>query len=147
MLFIASGYLTNGAKDWIVDYERSRPPFRIRVWETPQLRRLLVHHMDIALNHDVHTSTLRRVSEILAAQSELGDKLWYGRSSSPDEDVSHLDPKIVAGMRAAQRRMEEQYGINDLMSNVESDFAWGMLSGKVSALRWVLGEDWDMLDT
>jgi hypothetical protein len=26
-------------------------------------------------------------------------------------------------------------------------FDWGMMNGKLSALRWVLGDDWDMLDT
>lgn len=28
-----------------------------------------------------------------------------------------------------------------------SDFDWRMINGKLSALRWVLGDDWDMLDT
>jgi hypothetical protein len=43
--------------------------------------------------------------------------------------------------------MEEQYGVEELLCHVESDFAWGMLSGKVSAIRWVLGADRDMLDS
>lgn len=33
------------------------------------------------------------------------------------------------------------------MENMKSDWDWGYLSGKVSAIRWVLGLDWDELDT
>ena len=40
-LVIASGFMSNAAKDWIDDYRRSnRPPFRIKHWERPQLDRL-----------------------------------------------------------------------------------------------------------
>ena len=28
-----------------------------------------------------------------------------------------------------------------------TDFEWGMINGKLSAIRWMLGDEWDMLDT
>lgn len=149
VLFIASGYLSNGAKDWIAGYQRTnRPPFRIRVWEKPQLLRLVEKNLDLAFRHDVGTSTLRRVSEILKAESEFMDRLWYGRKPA-DEDIHLYDwaDDIKAGMLAAKRRMEEQYGLEELAKDVESDWAWGYLSGRISALRWVLGDEWHMLDS
>ena len=148
VLYIASGYLSNPAKDWIASYERTSPPFRIRTWEMPQLRRLLDGHLDVAFKHDVSVSTLRRVSDILGAESALTDALWYGRK--PDHDQPVLDSwpaDVVAGMRAAMRQMEEQYGRDELIKHTESEWAWGFLSGKISAIRWVLGYEWDMLDS
>jgi hypothetical protein len=44
-------------------------------------------------------------------------------------------PKTFSGFRG-----EENLGPYD-------DFEWDMVNGKLSALRWVLSEDWDMLDT
>jgi hypothetical protein len=41
--------------------------------------------------------------------------------------------------------LTEQYGAKNLF--LANDFDWGMLNGKLSALRWVLGDDWDNLDT
>lgn len=149
VLFIASGYLTNGAKDWIADYESgNRPPFRIRVWEKPQLLKLVENNLDVAFKHDVGTSTLRRVSEILEAESMLEDRLWYGRKPA-DKDVDSYDwaDEIKTGMLAAKRRVEEQYGVEELAKDVESDWAWGYLSGRVSAIRWVLGDEWHNLDS
>lgn len=149
LLFIASGYLTNGAKDWIADYQRSNnPPFRIRIWEKPQLLRLVEQNLDLAFKHDVGTSTLRRVSEILEVESALMDRLWYGRKPA-DEDVDLYDwpDDIKAGMLAAERRVEEQYGVEELAKDVESDWAWGYLSGRISAIRWVLGDAWHNLDS
>ncbi|WP_336725132.1 restriction endonuclease [Cellulosimicrobium cellulans] len=148
VLFIASGYLTNGAKDWISSYERTNPPFRIRTWELPQIRKLLSSCLDVAFRHDVSISTLRRVSAILDAESRLSDALWYGRKPGHDQPVpKEWSDSLVKGMRDAMRRMEEQYGIEELERHTESDWAWGFLSGKISAIRWVLGEEWDMLDS
>lgn len=42
-------------------------------------------------------------------------------------------------------RVIQQYGEENL--GPYSDFEWGMLNGKLSALRWVMGEDWDELYT
>jgi Restriction endonuclease len=147
VLFVASGYLSNGAKDWIANYLTHNPPFRIRVWELPQIRRLLANRLDLAFRHNVEVSSVRRISDILAVESELGDKLWYGRKPADDDAPDDWLPEIVEGMLQAKRQMEEAYGVDELMSHVQSDFAWGMLSGKISAIRWVLGEEWDMLDS
>lgn len=41
--------------------------------------------------------------------------------------------------------MEKKYGKGNL--GPYSKFDWGMINGKLSALRWVFGDEWDMLDT
>jgi HJR/Mrr/RecB family endonuclease len=149
VLFMASGYLTNGAKDWIADFERTnRPPYRVRVWEKPKLLRLVEPKLDVAFKHDVGMSTLRRVSEISRVEAALFDQLWWGRKPA-DSAVDDLDwpDDIKAGMVSEKRRVEEQYGLEELEKNVESDWTWGYLSGRISALRWVLGDDWHNLDS
>lgn len=149
VLFIASGYFTNGAKDWIATFLSTRPAFRVRTWEMPQLRRLLVDRMDLAFRHEIETSSLRRVSEIIAAETELFDRVWYGRSpaAGTDERPEGYEPKVWEVARAAARRIEEQYGLERLRQDTESQFDWGMVSGKISAIRWVLGSEWDFLDS
>jgi hypothetical protein len=149
VLFIASGYLTNGAKDWLAAYVReNRPAFRIRVWEMPQLRGMVEQHLDVAFKHDVAMATFRRISEILAAEAALGDQLWYGRKPQ-DEDMSLQGwaPETVEAVLRAKGQMEEQYGRSVLDKNVEDDWHWGYLAGRVAAIRWVLGWEWGMLDS
>lgn len=149
VLFIASGFFTNGAKDWIAKFEATKPPFRLRTWETPQLRRLLVDRLDLAFRHEVEMAALRRVSEIMATEQKLFDRLWYGRSEAAvsDERPESYSTEIWETARAAARRIEDQYGVELLRKDTESSFDWGMLSGKVSAIRWVLGAEWDFLDS
>ncbi|WP_425993127.1 hypothetical protein [Brevundimonas sp. TWP2-3-2] len=48
------------------------------------------------------------------------------------------------GALAAAKKIETRRA-NDL--GPWTDFEWGMINGKLSALRWMLGDHWDMLDT
>lgn len=107
----------------------------------------------------------RGLTEIVEALNELVDRLWYGRHKGwahqvetgririidRDEEVDPTEfPRpfyrdIWDGALRAAARVEKQYGLETLAPL--DDFEWGMLSGKVSALRWVLGDEWDMLDS
>jgi hypothetical protein len=52
---------------------------------------------------------------------------------------------VLKGALKAALSVERRYGKKNL--GPWDDFEWGMVSGKLSALRWVLGDEWDMLDT
>jgi len=62
------------------------------------------------------------------------------------EGTETIRPDILEGMRRGMREMEAKYGGAENLV-VEDAFEWGMINGKLSALRWVLGEDWDELYT
>ena len=56
----------------------------------------------------------------------------------------HLET-VWAGALAAAKKTEDEVGSENL--GPWDDFEWGMINGKLSALRWILGDEWDMLDT
>jgi hypothetical protein len=147
-LVIASNYLSNPCKDFLKSYETSnRPPFRIRYWERPNLVRLL-EGRDEFVNRYLRAN-MRTEAEILEAEQEFFDQVWYGRKMVLEERIANgktdIPEDILHKMRQACREVEAKYGANNL--GPYSDFEWGMINGKLSALRWVLGDDWDFLDT
>jgi hypothetical protein len=70
------------------------------------------------------------------------EKETYPRCLGAPETVQR---DVWKGALKAAARVERRYGKKNL--GPWDDFEWGMINGKLSALRWVLGDDWDMLDT
>jgi len=89
--------------------------------------------------------------EILEALEKLFDQIWYNRHWGHRIDIEEgrdtVTPEIWKMMLAAAARVEEKYKDDPEALGPWSDFEWGMLNGKMSALRWVLGDEWDFLDT
>lgn len=111
------------------------------------------------------TQEPRGLTEILEAEELLFNQVWYNRHWNLRIGVQEGRVKVVdkepyprrpgaretvqrdvwKGALESARRVERRYGKKNL--GPWDDFEWGMVNGKLSALRWVLGDDWDMLDT
>ena len=107
----------------------------------------------------------RRLPEIVSSIGELTDKVWYNRHQVRREMIEDGKIQIVEKetfpvkdheRRPIQRNiwegalksaaiLERKYGLENL--GPWDDFEWGMINGKLSALRWVLGDEWDSLYT
>jgi len=93
----------------------------------------------------------RRLGEIVDAEKALFDRIWHHRSLQHEYRLREAgDQAELERLRAiagpARRRVEETYTRPGELGPY-TDFELGMLNGKLSALRWVLGSEWDFLDT
>jgi hypothetical protein len=111
------------------------------------------------------TQEPRGLTEILEAEDLLFNQVWYNRHWNlrigvqegritvveketyprPAGAPETIQCDVWLGALKSARRVERHYGKKNL--GPWDDFEWGMINGKLSALRWVLGDDWDMLDT
>jgi hypothetical protein len=94
----------------------------------------------------------RTLAEIVDAMEEFFDRVWYVRSIvHADAENEEVPEDIRAGARAARRRVEDRYGRDSLWRPIgpghEEAWEYGYISGKLATLRWVLGSEWDFLDT
>ena len=93
---------------------------------------------------------MRKFKEILKEEKKYADRVWYERHQlMKDKILKDGTPKhIVKGAFKSAKKVEKQYGKKFLtLSDDNPDFEWGMINGKLSTLRWILGEDWDELYT
>jgi hypothetical protein len=90
----------------------------------------------------------RSLMEIIKNTQEFEDKIWYNRhmviKERVEQGLTTIDKEIWNGALKSAEKVRKRYKNN---VGPYDDFEWGMLNGKLSALRWVLGDDWDMLDT
>lgn len=104
---------------------------------------------DDTLDDDEYEIAPRSMEEVADVVEEFFEKIWFDRHLSlryrVEQGIETVDPQIWAGALKSAEKVIRKYGEENL--GPYSDFEWGMLNGKLSALRWVLGEEWDMLDT
>ena len=119
---------------------------------------------DLMIEQEWHDEP-RKLSEIVDNIGELVNKVWYNRHMVTREKIERGETKIVEketfpvkdharrpiqqdvweGALKSAAKVEKKYGLENL--GPWDDFEWGMLNGKLSALRWVLGDEWDSLYT
>jgi hypothetical protein len=144
-------------------FSRIRSLYLINLAEA--LKRVDPHLItDAMIEREWHQES-RSLAEIVTAIDELTDKVWYDRHQLlgrqieegkiplvdhdmfpvADNTVRPIQRDLWQGALKDAARVEKRYGIKNL--GPWSTFEWGMINGKLSALRWVLGDNWDMLDT
>jgi pyrimidine deaminase RibD-like protein len=88
----------------------------------------------------------RNDNDILEALHEFWDKVWWNRHQVLLERIERGEKITIpeAGYAGA-KKIEEKYGRENLGWD---DVDWGLLQGRMSALAWVMGAEWEeSLDT
>ncbi len=144
-------------------FSRSRSRYFITLGEA--LRRVQpVQFADLMIEQE-WVEEPRRLTEIVDVIDELCTKVWYNRHQLRRQLIERGKIRLVEkekfpiknhlrrpiqrdiweGALKSAARVEKKYGPENL--GPWDDFEWGMLNGKLSALRWVLGDEWDSLYT
>jgi hypothetical protein len=130
--------------------ERSDYAYGVEGLDATLVKRLGADFTDEAEQVELVQEEPRTLAEILDAEKEFFDKIWYVRHLILREKIEGGEREpFPAGLGeradSAMRAIEERYGADNV--GPWDDWGWGFVHGKLSALRWVLGSEWDFLDT
>ena len=92
---------------------------------------------------------MRKKVEVQEAERAACDLLWYVRHKE-SEMPEGTPQEIIEKAEAAAKRIEEKADPAYLLDLRHRDVEYGMLVGRLTALRWILGMDWNedgILDT
>ena len=102
----------------------------------------------------------RKRKEIIKELNTLVDRVWvnrfYTREAKIEDGTVTIIPDNeerlgdnVIHVSVYNRAVDKVNEIQDRLGleGPYTDFEWGMINGKLSALRWILGDEWDMLHT
>lgn len=115
-----------------------------------KLRDTYPEYEDLEEEAEVLQGETRTLAEIVEAEAERFDKIWFVRSLiglEEEENGERTPPPadIAAERDKNMRRVIEKYGPENV--GPWDDWHWGYIHGEMSALRWVLGDEWGFLDT
>jgi len=87
--------------------------------------------------------------QISAMLAEFQEKAWWARHQAWQQKIERGDEvlknrhqrHIYAGACKSAARVEAKYGRENL---VWDDFEFGLLNGRISALAWVFGSEWEI---
>ena len=88
----------------------------------------------------------RRLAEIQEAEQEFFNRISHQRHVNHalrGKTEAELSEEVIDDLDRRSAALEAMYGD----AGPYEDFEWGLINGKLSALRWVLGSEWDFLDT
>lgn len=107
----------------------------------------------------------RGLQELLGAEELLFFQVWFNRHKNLQWKIDNGQVRVVDKATWDQSAVKHEIIVDDVWKGARKsaakalkkfgsgnfgpwdDFEWGMINGKLSAIRWMLGDEWDMLDT
>lgn len=154
--------------DFGVMFSKIRSMYFITLGEC--LRRIDPHLLTDLMYEMAYEQEPRSLTQMLEAMDRLTTQVWHDRNMNTQWALDHGKNKIVTkaewdagwaknkaygqkhiidyiwkGALKSRAKAEKKLGEGNY--GPYSHFEWGMINGKLSALRWMLGEDWDELYT